>query len=111
MQAFITPMPGWAEILVLLGVGVLIFGRRLPEVGRNIGRGIVEFKKGLRGIEDDVDQSSNQTPDPRRIEDGVGPTVQGGESMHVGHDPQRQQTMERMGETEVGPQQSSKSQL
>ena len=50
-------MPGWAEILVLLGVGVLIFGRRLPEVGKNIGRGIVEFKKGLRGIEDDMDQA------------------------------------------------------
>lgn len=45
---------GWQEILIVLGVGLVVFGRRLPEVGRNLGRGLVEFKKGLRGIEDDV---------------------------------------------------------
>ena len=37
--------------------GLLIFGRRLPEVGRSLGKGIVEFKKGLAGIEEDVSQS------------------------------------------------------
>jgi len=46
---------GWTEVLVLALFGVLIFGRRLPEVGRSIGKSIVEFKKGLAGIEDDVD--------------------------------------------------------
>ncbi|MBY0523167.1 MAG: twin-arginine translocase TatA/TatE family subunit [Gemmataceae bacterium] len=43
------------EILVLLVLGVLLFGRRLPEVGRYLGKGIVEFKKGMKGLEDDVD--------------------------------------------------------
>lgn len=53
---------GWMEITILAVLGVLVFGRRLPEVGRNIGRGIVEFKKGLQGITDEMDsagQSSN----------------------------------------------------
>lgn len=45
---------GWTEVVLLGLVAVLIFGKRLPEVGRNLGKGIVEFKKGLSGIEDEV---------------------------------------------------------
>jgi len=45
---------GLTEWLILAVLAVLIFGRRLPEVGKNLGKGIVEFKKGLSGIEDDV---------------------------------------------------------
>jgi sec-independent protein translocase protein TatA len=46
---------GMPEILVLMVIGVLLFGRRLPEVGRYLGKGIVEFKKGIKGLEDDLD--------------------------------------------------------
>ena len=60
-------MPGWLEITVLLGVGVLIFGRRLPEVGHNIGRGIIEFKKGLRGIEDDIEDAVETDTPPKQV--------------------------------------------
>ena len=38
---------GFLEFAVLAMIGVLIFGRRLPEVGKNLGKSIVEFKKGL----------------------------------------------------------------
>ncbi|QQE13965.1 twin-arginine translocase TatA/TatE family subunit [Planctomycetota bacterium] len=55
-------MPGWGELLVLGLIGVLIFGRRLPEVGKNIGRGIVEFKKGLSGIEEDIQNEGQNQP-------------------------------------------------
>lgn len=47
------------EIMLLLMLGLLLFGKRLPEVGKSLGKGIVEFKKGLRGIEEDVDQQAN----------------------------------------------------
>ena len=53
---------GW-ELGILLVLGLLIFGRRLPELGRSVGKTIVEFKKGLAGIESDVNSSSN-TPTP-----------------------------------------------
>ena len=53
---------GWGEAVVLALLGVLIFGKRLPEVGRSIGKGIVEFKKGLAGIEDDIDTAAKQPP-------------------------------------------------
>jgi len=42
------------ELVVFGGIALLVFGKRLPEVARNLGKGIVEFKKGVRGIEDDV---------------------------------------------------------
>ncbi len=41
------------ELMVVVGVAVLLFGKRLPEVGRTLGKGIVEFKKGIRGIEEE----------------------------------------------------------
>jgi sec-independent protein translocase protein TatA len=46
---------GPAELVVLAIIGVLLFGRKLPEVGRYLGKGIVEFKKGVKGLEDEVD--------------------------------------------------------
>ena len=53
-------MPGAAEWIIIAAFGLLIFGKRLPEVGRSLGKGIVEFKKGLKGIEDDVEDQSNK---------------------------------------------------
>jgi sec-independent protein translocase protein TatA len=41
------------ELMVVFGIAVLLFGKRLPEVGRTLGKGIVEFKKGIRGIEEE----------------------------------------------------------
>ena len=58
--AFITGMPGYAEILIVLFIGLLIFGKRLPEVGKSLGKSIVEFKKGVKGIEDQVDDAVSE---------------------------------------------------
>ena len=55
------PGLGASEMVILLIIGVLLFGRKLPEVGRYLGKGIVEFKKGLAGIEDDVNNSVNRS--------------------------------------------------
>lgn len=40
------------ELIVITIFGLILFGKRLPEVARSLGKGVVEFKKGLRGIED-----------------------------------------------------------
>ena len=53
-------MPGGMEWIILLVLGLLIFGRRLPEVGRSLGKGIVEFKRGIKGIEDEIDDNSSK---------------------------------------------------
>ena len=52
-------MPGLPEMLIIAVVILLLFGNRLPSVMRSMGQGIVEFKKGVKGIEDDVDSASN----------------------------------------------------
>lgn len=54
------PNIGTTELIILLVLGLLIFGRRLPEVGRSLGKGIVEFKKGVRGIDDEVEQAEQR---------------------------------------------------
>jgi sec-independent protein translocase protein TatA len=51
-------MPGPGEWIIIAAIALLIFGKRLPEVGRSLGKGIVEFKKGLKGIEDDVETTT-----------------------------------------------------
>ncbi|MEA1950410.1 MAG: twin-arginine translocase TatA/TatE family subunit [Planctomycetota bacterium] len=51
--------PGPMEMLIIGGIAVLLFGKRLPEVGRSLGKGIVEFKKGINGIEDELDNASS----------------------------------------------------
>jgi sec-independent protein translocase protein TatA len=51
------PNIGPLELLILAGIAVLLFGKRLPEVGRSLGKGIVEFKKGLSGAAEDFDIS------------------------------------------------------
>ena len=69
------PQLGMMEMVVVMGVAVLLFGKRLPEVGRSLGKGIVEFKKGLRGFEDELDFSSamsSHTP-ARRSEERARP--------------------------------------
>jgi len=54
-------MPGGWEWLIILIVALLIFGKRLPEVMKSLGRGIVEFKKGVKGVEEEVEESSSKT--------------------------------------------------
>jgi sec-independent protein translocase protein TatA len=53
---------GWEWIIVLI-IALLIFGKRLPGTMRSIGKGIVEFKKGLKGVKDEVEE------DIKNIED------------------------------------------
>lgn len=49
---------GPGEWILIAGIALLLFGKRLPEVGRSLGKGIVEFKKGLKGIEDEVETAA-----------------------------------------------------
>ena len=49
---------GSQEISAVLLLGVLLFGRKLPDIGRSLGKTMTEFKKGIGGMEDEVNTAS-----------------------------------------------------
>jgi sec-independent protein translocase protein TatA len=53
-------MPGGWEMAVVLVIGLLVFGRRLPEIGRSLGSSIVEFKRGIKGIGEEIESESER---------------------------------------------------
>lgn len=44
---------GVTELVIVAFIVLILFGSRLPGVMRSLGQGLVEFKKGVQGVEDD----------------------------------------------------------
>ena len=62
-------LPGGVEWLVIVLVALLLFGRRLPDVARSVGKSIVEFKKGMKDVRDNMDEAASLDSKPKhRIE-------------------------------------------
>ena len=69
MSAFFLLMGlGPTEMIVIAIVGLLLFGRRLPEVGRQVGKSFFEFKRGLGDLQGEMSEvqrlSREVTADP-----------------------------------------------
>ncbi|WP_337174559.1 twin-arginine translocase TatA/TatE family subunit [Paludisphaera sp.] len=78
------PNLGPMEMMIVMGLAVLLFGKRLPEVGRSLGKGIVEFKKGLNEVTSGLDDASSsissytspyQAPKPTMSYEGSRPAT------------------------------------
>lgn len=73
-------MPGGSEWLIIAMLGLLFFGKRLPEVARSFGRSVTEFKKGLSDLEGEIDTAATRkeiqrlpahpVPQPQRPTEG-----------------------------------------
>ena len=56
-------VPGGWEWIIILVVALLIFGRRLPEIARSLGKSLTEFKKGIheaKEAKEDIEKDVNQ---------------------------------------------------
>lgn len=52
---------GWQEITIILVVVLLLFGaKRIPDVMHSLGKGIREFKKGMRSIQDEIEKEERE---------------------------------------------------
>jgi sec-independent protein translocase protein TatA len=60
---------GAGEIILILLVILILFGaKKIPELARGIGKGMSEFKKGLRDVQDEIkstDQIDNKTQEKK----------------------------------------------
>ena len=59
------------ELIILLLVLLLVFGaKRLPEMGRSLGKGMREFKDSVSGVEEtfSTTTTTTTTPTPTRVE-------------------------------------------
>jgi sec-independent protein translocase protein TatA len=67
---------GVSELLIIMVILLLVFGaRRLPEIGSSMGKGIREFKRSIKDMQDSIDDDAS--PPPRQIDSPQPP--QGGD--------------------------------
>jgi sec-independent protein translocase protein TatA len=60
---------GGTEIIIILVIGLVLFGaKRLPELGKGLGTGIREFKKGVSDIRGDLEDSLKEETPARKTE-------------------------------------------
>jgi sec-independent protein translocase protein TatA len=57
-------LPHGPELIVVAGIALLLFGNRLPSVMRSLGRSVTEFKKGVSGIEEEIEEAAKAPSKP-----------------------------------------------
>lgn len=66
---------GAMELLIILGIGVLLFGNRLPQLAKSMGSGIKNFKRAVKETEDNISSEPDQK-ERAKLEASAVPPVQ-----------------------------------
>ena len=61
-------IPGGWEWIVILIIALLIFGKRLPEIARSVGKSLTAFKKGIHEAEETKDELVD---DVKKVKDEI----------------------------------------
>lgn len=55
------------EIVMILVVVLLVFGaKRIPEIAQSLGKGITEFKRGVKDVQTEIENNVNTAPPPEQ---------------------------------------------
>ncbi|MBL8756583.1 MAG: hypothetical protein JNK15_25030 [Planctomycetes bacterium] len=68
MFAFL-PSLGWQEMLLLIMLGLLLYGRNLPQAGRTMGRFVAQMKRGFQDFKDQLDRDESLREVRKTIDD------------------------------------------
>jgi sec-independent protein translocase protein TatA len=68
-------IPHGPELIIVGFVALLIFGNRLPSVMRSLGRSVTEFKKGVSGIEEEIEEAAKAPSKPVEAPQAANPTT------------------------------------
>jgi sec-independent protein translocase protein TatA len=68
MQGAIMFGIGTTELLIVGFIVLILFGSRLPGVMRSLGQGVVEFKKGVQGIDEEKEVPRNDGSETEKAE-------------------------------------------
>src|SRR4030088_2258516 len=74
---------GMPELILIFIVALLVFGpKKLPEIGKSLGKGLAEFKRASdelkKSIETEIEQSKNEVAAVTEPAPSVGPSLLGG---------------------------------
>ena len=61
--------PGLPELVLIFLIALLLFGKKLPDVARSLGKGISEFKKGVKDVEDDIEKPGQVSGESKKSEE------------------------------------------
>ena len=61
--------PGLPELVLIFLIALLLFGKKLPDVARSLGKGISEFKKGVKDVEDDIEKPGQVSGESKKREE------------------------------------------
>ncbi|MBO7725485.1 MAG: twin-arginine translocase TatA/TatE family subunit [Thermoguttaceae bacterium] len=61
--------PGPMQLIIVLLIALLLFGNRLPSVMRSLGKSVVEFKKGVNDVDNEVKGALKDADDKAKKSD------------------------------------------
>jgi len=66
--AFLSSL-GWQEMFLLLVIGILLYGRNLPEAGRSLGRVAAQLRRGWQEFKDQMNRDADLTEMKKTLHD------------------------------------------
>lgn len=58
---------GNSELLIILVIALILFGSRLPDVARSLGKSVNQFKRGLKDVEEGMNAPDDPPAPPKSL--------------------------------------------